>query len=74
MEQNCKSYTKTCFKKSENIYKIFYHIGFLEICKSIHLMPKDLVARKRFCVGGTLKDFQKRWDYNLEETERKCRD
>ena len=37
-------------------------------------MPKGLVVRKRFCVGGTSKDFQKKWDYNLKETERKCRD
>ena len=74
MEQKCKCYNKTCFKKSEKIYKTFYHIVFLEICKSFHLMPKGLVARKRFCVGGTSKDFQKKWDYNLKETKRKYRD
>ena len=60
MEQKFKSYTKTCFKKSENIDETFYHIVFLEICKSFHLMPKGLVARKRFCVDGTSKDFQKK--------------
>ena len=37
-------------------------------------MPKGLVARKTFCVGGTSKKFQKKWDCNLKETEMKCRD
>ena len=37
-------------------------------------MPKGLVARKRFWVGGTSKEFEKKWDYNLKETEMKCQD
>ena len=37
-------------------------------------MPKGLVVRKRFCAAGTSNDFQKKWDYNLKETERKFRD
>ena len=37
-------------------------------------MPKGLVARKKFCAGGTSKEFQKEWDCNLKETEIKCRD
>ena len=37
-------------------------------------MPKGLVARKKFCVGGTSKEFQKKWDCSLEGTEMKCRD
>ena len=47
---------------------------FLEICKSlpkVKLMPKTLVARKRFCVGGASKEFQKKWDCNLKEIEMK---
>ena len=74
MDQKRKNYSITCFKKSEAIYKTFYHIVFLEICKSFQLMPKGLVARKKFCVGGTSKEFQKKWDCNLKETEMKCRD
>ena len=37
-------------------------------------MPKGLVARKRFCVGGNSKEFQKKGDCNLKETEIKFRD
>ena len=36
-------------------------------------MPKGLVARKIFCVGGTSNEFQKKWDCNLKETEMKRR-
>lgn len=31
-------------------------------------------GKKRFCVGGTSKEFQKKWDANFKETEMKCRD
>ena len=74
MDQKCESYIKTSFKKLEVIYKTFYHIVFSEICKSFQLMAKSLVARKRFCVGGTSKEFQKKWGCNLKETEMKCSD
>ena len=72
MDQKGKNYSITCFKKSEAIYKTFYHIVFLEICKSFQLMPKGLVVRKNFCVGGTSKEFQQKWGCNLKETEMKC--
>ena len=29
MDKECKSYMKVCYKKSEQIYKCFYHIVFL---------------------------------------------
>ena len=74
MDQKRKNYSITCFKKSEGVNKTFYLIVFLEMCKSFQLMPKGLVARKIFCVGGNSKKFQKKWDCNLKETEIKCRD
>ena len=40
MDKECKSSMKVCYKKSEQIYKSFYHAVFLEICKSFQLMPK----------------------------------
>ena len=70
-EHNASEATQASFLAS--FKAISCHVS-LEICKSFHLMPKGLVARKRFCVGGASKDFQKKWDYNLKETERKCRD
>ena len=37
-------------------------------------MPKGLEARKRFLRGGTSENFEMKWDTNLREMERKCRD
>ena len=75
MGKEDKSYMKVCYKKSEQIYKCFYHIVFLEICKSFQLMPKGLEAKKKYCVKGvTSKDFKKKWDGNLWDMESKCRD
>ena len=42
--------------------------------EEIKQMPKGLVARKKFCVGENSKEFQKKWNCNLKETEMKCRD
>ena len=65
---------KVCYKKSEQINKSFYHIVFLEICKSFQLMPKGFKAKKKCCVGGTSKDFEEKWDENLQDIESKYRD
>ena len=74
MEKERKSYIIVCYKKSEQIYKSFYHIVFLEICKSFQLMPKGLEEKKKYCVGGTSKYFEKKWDGNLRYMKSKCRD
>ena len=65
---------KVCYKKSEQINKSFCHIVFLEICKSFQLMPKGFKAKKKCCVGGTSKDFEEKWDENLQDIESKYRD
>ena len=50
------------------IYTIYiYHIVSLKICKSFQLMPKGLEKKKKCCVGGTSKDFKRKWDENLQE-------
>ena len=35
-------------------------------------MSKDLEAKKNYCVGGTSKDFEKKWDGNFREMKSKC--
>ena len=30
-------------------------------------MPKGLEAKKKFCVGGTSENFEKKWDTKLRE-------
>ena len=41
---------------------------------SLNLMPKGLEAKKRFCVGGTSVNCERKWDTNLHEMEKKCGD
>ena len=74
MNEKCNHYVKVCFKKTELIYKRFYLIVFLEICKPFNFMPKGLEAMKKFFVGGTFENFEKKWDTNLCETETKSLD
>ena len=74
-DKECKSYMKVPYKKSEQIYKSFYHIVFLEYCKSFKLMPNGLEAKNKYCVEGvTSKDFKKKWDGNFWDMESKCQD
>ena len=45
------------FKTCENAYKIFYHIIFLEICKSYKIIPKGLYVKKDYCIGNPSTEF-----------------
>ena len=47
---------------------------FLEIFKSFNLITKGLEAKKRFCVGVTSENVEKKWDLSLPEMETKFRD
>ena len=40
------NYMKQMFKTYENVYKTFYQIIFLEICKSCKIVPKCLYVKK----------------------------
>lgn len=37
-------------------------------------MLKCLEAWRKYCVGGTSKDFENKWDKNLREMEYRCWD
>ena len=37
-------------------------------------MLKGLEAKKKYCVGETSKDFEKKWDGNLRDMEWRCQD
>ena len=58
------------FKTCENAYKIFYHIIFLEICKSYKIVPKGLCVKKDYYIGNRSMEFCDNWwkemfDYQL---------
>ena len=60
MDIVCKSYTKVCYKKLEQIYKSSYHNAFFLIYKYFQIMPKGSKAKKS--------------DGNLRDVESKCQD
>ena len=74
MDQKWIAIPKPASRNQKLSTKPFITSFLLEICKSFHRMPKDLVGRKRFCVGRTSNEFQKKWDRNLKEMEMKCWD
>ena len=72
--EECRKYSKNLFKKSESIYKSFYHIVFLEICKSFGLLPRGLVSKKRFCAGHPSKEFAEEWRSSVKDMDNNCHD
>ena len=54
MDQKCNGYVKACLKKAGLIYKRFYHIVFLEICRYFNL----IVWKLNFLHGGDISKFR----------------
>ena len=56
---------KHVWKELNWYINVFYHIVFLEICKSFNLMPKGLEAKKRFCIRGDVWRFSEEMGCNF---------
>ena len=70
VNKECDNYMKQMFRTCENGYKVFYHIIFLEICKSYKIVPKGLYVKKHYCIGNPSTEFCDNWrkeklDYQL---------
>ena len=74
MDEMCINYKKICFKNSERIFKAFFHIVFLEVCKSFELLLKGLSTKKRFCFGKPSEELKKELKYGIDELDGRCRD
>ena len=68
------NYTKTCFKNPERMFKTFCHIVFLEIRKSLELLPRGLSTKKRLCFGKPSEELDKEWKNGIDELDGRCRD
>ena len=66
---NCKNTAQQLFKISEDIYKSFYHIVFLEVCRAYQIIPDGLFISKKPCIGKPSDEFLDSWERELENTE-----
>ena len=46
--EECRKYSKNLLKKSKSVYKLLYHIVFVEICKWFWAFTKWLGNKKAF--------------------------
>ena len=74
MDEKFINYKTTCFKNSEIIFKTFFHIVFLEICKSFELLPKGLSTKERLCFGEPSEGLKKEWKNGIDELDERSRD
>ena len=73
VNKECDNYMKQMFKTCENAYKTFYHIIFLEICKSYKIVPKGWYVKKDHCIGNPSTEFCNSWHKeNLDYQLRLC--
>ena len=56
------------------MFKTFFYIAFLEICKSFELVLKDLSTKKRLCFGKPSEELEKEWKNGIDELNGRCRD
>ena len=66
---NCKNTAQQLFNISEDIYKSFYHIVFLEVCRAYQIIPDGLFISKKPCIGKPSDEFLDSWERELENTE-----
>ena len=55
------NYMKQMVKTCENACETFYHINFLEICKSYKIVPKGLYMKKDHCIRNPSTGFCNNW-------------
>ena len=63
-----KSTSQQLFNLAEEVYKSFYHVIFLEVCKSYQIVPDGLYVEKEPCIGNPSKNFLDAWKNQLEIT------
>ena len=62
------------FNLSEEIYLLFYHIVFLQVCSGYSITPDNFTGNKNPCIGKPSKKFRSDWEGELINVELKLRD
>ena len=57
-----KNTAQQLFNISEDIYKSFYHIVFLEVYRAYEIIPDGLFISKKPCIGKPSDRFLNSWD------------
>ena len=65
---NHKNTAQQLLNISEDIYKLFYHIVFLEVCRAYQIIPDGLFISKKPCIGKPSDRFLDSWEKELENT------
>ena len=56
-EMDEKSTSQQLFNVAGDVYKYFYHIIFLEVCKLYQTVSDELHVEKKPCIGNPSKEF-----------------
>ena len=65
---NHKNTAQQLFNISEDIFKSFYHIAFLQVCRAYQIIPDRLFISKKSCIGKPSDRVLDSWEKDLENT------
>ena len=68
-----KSTSQQLFIFAEDVCKCFYHVIFLEVCKSYQIVADGLYVEKEPCIGNPSKKFLDAWKNQLKVTRSNLR-
>ena len=57
------------FNLSEDIYRLFYHIVFLQVCSAYSIIPDGFTVNKSLRIGKPNKKFMSDWEGELINVE-----
>ena len=60
--------TSQLFNSRKYVYKYFYHVTFLKMCKLYQIVPDGLYVEKVPCIGNSNKQILEVWKNQLEVT------
>ena len=62
------------FNLSEEIYLLFCHIVFFQVCDAYSIIPDGFTVNKNPCIGKPSKKLMSDWESELLNVESKLRD
>ena len=60
------------FNLSEEIYRLCYHIVFLQVCSACSIIPDGVTVNKNPCIGKPSKKLMSDWEGELIMSNRSC--
>ena len=73
-DKDCKIGINSTFRNAIKACRYFYHIAFLETCKSTDIVPTGLIIKQRPFISFNCAEFDAFWEETVKSTQEKLLD